>query len=91
MLLSNGMKSKMTLLFKASEGRNGKTPATPTSDSDTSSESETGPGDSVSVTSQANEERKFELRDINIVFPEGKLTLITGPSKFSEACPCTIS
>lgn len=43
-------------------------------------DSETDPGDSVSVTGQRPEDRKFELRDINVVFPQGQLTLVTGPS-----------
>ncbi|KAF8579651.1 multidrug resistance-associated ABC transporter [Ramaria rubella] len=36
--------------------------------------------DSVSITAQAAEERHFELRDINVIFPEGKLTIVTGPT-----------
>ncbi|GJJ10347.1 hypothetical protein Clacol_004573 [Clathrus columnatus] len=61
-----GMKGRILNLFK-------KRKSTP-------SDSETDPGDSVSVTGQRPEDRKFELRDINIVFPEGKLTLVTGPT-----------
>jgi len=30
--------------------------------------------------SPADEAPKFELRDINVMFPEGKLTVITGPT-----------
>lgn len=48
------------------------------------SEGDTGPSDSVSVNGQSTgEDRKFEMRDINVVFPEGKLTLVTGPSELS--------
>ena len=38
------------------------------------------PGDSVSVSNQEGEDRKFELRDISIVFPDRQMTLIAGPS-----------
>lgn len=30
--------------------------------------------------SSAKEERRFELRDINVVFPDGKMTVVTGPT-----------
>ena len=40
------------------------------------------PGDSVSVSNQEGEDHKFELRDINIVFPDREMTLVTGPSMF---------
>ena len=43
-------------------------------------EPEPVPGDSISVGNQEREERKFELRDVNVVFPDGQLTLVTGPS-----------
>ena len=43
-------------------------------------ESEPVPGDSVSVSNQEGEDRRFELRDINVVFPDRQLTLVTGPS-----------
>ena len=39
------------------------------------------PNDSVSVNT---EDRKFELKDINIFFPEGELTVVTGPSMCSS-------
>jgi hypothetical protein len=44
-------------------------------------ESEPVPGDSISVNNQESEDHKFELRDINIVFPDRQLTVVTGPSK----------
>jgi len=47
------------------------------------SESTMEPGDSVSVTSNGAEERKFELREINVIFPEGKFMVVTGPSMYS--------
>ena len=43
-------------------------------------ESTTEHGDSVSMTSNGVEERKFELRDINVIFLEAKLMVVTGPS-----------
>jgi hypothetical protein len=43
-------------------------------------ESEPAPGDSISVSNQESEDHKFELRDINIVFPDRQLTVVTGPS-----------
>ena len=39
--------------------------------------------DDTSVTSvglASQSDRRFELRDINVIFPEGKLSLITGPT-----------
>jgi len=52
------------------------------SSSDTVSmdESVTDPSDSISVSN--TEQRKFELRDIDVTFPEGRLTVVTGPSRY---------
>jgi ABC-type multidrug transport system fused ATPase/permease subunit len=36
--------------------------------------------DSASVNSDQLEAVRFELRDINIMFPQGKLTVVTGPT-----------
>lgn len=45
-------------------------------------ESEPVPGDSVSINNEdSDQERRFELRDVSIVFPDGQLTVITGPSE----------
>ncbi|KZT38562.1 P-loop containing nucleoside triphosphate hydrolase protein [Sistotremastrum suecicum HHB10207 ss-3] len=33
-----------------------------------------------SATNRNERERRFELRDVNIVFPEGKITVVTGPT-----------
>lgn len=65
----DGLKTRVLKLFKR-KSRSAGVPDSP----------ETDPGDSVSVSGQSSEERKFELRDVNIVFPQGKLTLVTGPS-----------
>ncbi|KIJ28632.1 hypothetical protein M422DRAFT_784503 [Sphaerobolus stellatus SS14] len=43
-------------------------------------ESEPNVSDSVSVTSRSDQEIKFELKDINVVFPDGKLTVVIGPT-----------
>jgi ABC-type multidrug transport system fused ATPase/permease subunit len=51
--------------------------------SPTSSNDETGTvvDDSVSVRSGSDlGDRKFELRDLTIKFPEGELTVVTGPT-----------
>ena len=45
-------------------------------------ESEPVPGDSISVSNQGCEDHKFELRDINVVFPDRQMTVVTGPSMF---------
>lgn len=41
-----------------------------------------GEDDSITVVETASiaEERRFELTDINVMFPEGQLTVITGPT-----------
>lgn len=37
--------------------------------------------DRASIGSQSlSEERRFELRDIDVIFPEGELSLVVGPS-----------
>lgn len=46
--------------------------ATVTDDSDTAVTSDTD--------GQSTGDHRFELKDINVIFPEGKLTLITGPT-----------
>lgn len=43
-------------------------------------EIEPATSDNISVDNSASEVHRFELRDINIVFPTERLTLITGPS-----------
>ncbi|KIJ51976.1 hypothetical protein M422DRAFT_202944 [Sphaerobolus stellatus SS14] len=50
---------------------------TVTSTSDTASSTEHGPSDSLSVNGT---QKRFELKDINVLFPEGKLTLVVGPT-----------
>ncbi|KAI0772936.1 multidrug resistance-associated ABC transporter [Trametes elegans] len=51
--------------------------------------SEAGPGpsdeastiaDSASALAGTSSDHRFELRDINVLFPEGKLTVVTGPT-----------
>ncbi|KAF8526563.1 hypothetical protein BU17DRAFT_82663 [Hysterangium stoloniferum] len=82
--------------FKWNEVEDDKKTQTPAADSATNTlpksssssiaESQNGPAlsDSVSITSQGTsqgtEDRKFELRDIDVIFPEGKLTVVTGPT-----------
>lgn len=44
---------------------------------------EPAPDDSVSVTSQGRSNKsRFELKDVDVVFPEGKLSLVIGASKW---------
>ncbi|KAH7882505.1 hypothetical protein F5I97DRAFT_1905629 [Phlebopus sp. FC_14] len=38
------------------------------------------PSDAEALMSSASEDHKFELRDISVRFPEGELTVITGPT-----------
>jgi len=45
-------------------------------------ESEPAPGDSISIRNEEVEDHRFELRDINVVFPDRQLTLVTGPSMY---------
>ena len=45
---------------------------------ESSSSSETAASDVVS--SLADEDRMFELRDIDVMFPEGELSVVTGPT-----------
>ncbi|KIJ35944.1 hypothetical protein M422DRAFT_782369 [Sphaerobolus stellatus SS14] len=45
--------------------------------SDAAFSTEPGPSDSVSVTGT---QQRFELKSINVLFPEGKLTLVVGPT-----------
>ncbi|KAF8989421.1 multidrug resistance-associated ABC transporter [Cyathus striatus] len=37
-------------------------------------------GDNVDLFADAPGDHRFELKDINVIFPEGKLTVITGPT-----------
>ncbi|KIJ35247.1 hypothetical protein M422DRAFT_262416 [Sphaerobolus stellatus SS14] len=43
-------------------------------------ESEPNISDSVSIAGRSSQETKFELKDINVIFPDGKLTIVTGPT-----------
>ncbi|KIJ51990.1 hypothetical protein M422DRAFT_43520 [Sphaerobolus stellatus SS14] len=52
-----------------------------TSTSDAAPSTEHGPSDSLSVDST---QKRFELKDINVLFPKGKLTLVVGPSGSSR-------
>jgi hypothetical protein len=47
-------------------------------------EPEPVPGDSISVGGQEGADHQFELRDISVVFPDRKLTVVTGPSMYNE-------
>jgi ABC-type multidrug transport system fused ATPase/permease subunit len=51
------------------------------SSSTSSNASEAGTAvDGESQLGETEQEQKFELRDLNVLFPEGRLTLITGPT-----------
>lgn len=45
-----------------------------------SSDTDTVVDDTLSVTPSEAGDRKFELKDVSIMFPEGELTLVTGPT-----------
>lgn len=36
--------------------------------------------DSTSITESAEPDRRFELTDVSVMFPEGELSIITGPT-----------
>jgi excinuclease UvrABC ATPase subunit len=60
---------------------------------ESSPSSETAASDGIS--SIADEDHKFELRDIDVMFPEGELTLVTGPTASGKTAllvcfPCFI-
>lgn len=66
-------------------------PSSPTSSNDGS----TAIGDSTSETSTAllsSTDHRFELRDVSIMFPEGELSVITGPTASGKTallvCSC---
>ncbi|KAG6870102.1 hypothetical protein C0992_001013, partial [Termitomyces sp. T32_za158] len=50
------------------------------SNASASVETVVGEGREVETETEAEADHKFELRDINVKFPEGELTLITGPT-----------
>lgn len=43
------------------------------------SDADTTPVNEAAIVSERSE-RRFDLRDLSIVFPEGKLTVVTGPT-----------
>lgn len=54
----------------------------PKSTASSIAESEPVPSDNISVANEEVEDHQFELRDINVVFPDRELTLVTGPSMY---------
>jgi len=59
---------------------NGKTKATNKNHSPTSSSDETETAVDTESVHSAHEDHKFELRDISVRFPDGELSVITGPT-----------
>ena len=64
-----------------SKGKNANGTSAPASPTGSSDETDTVVDDGASVHSASEvADRKFELKDLNIKFPEGELTVVTGPT-----------